>query len=415
MAYRIKDRVKFLSQASKILSSSLDYRVTLASITRLVVANIADFCMIDLLKKDGKLYRVASHVADKKKQKAAQQMFNYPADPKNKRAIYETARKGKPILIRNVKQKWLNKASRISEERRVLKKLGVRSFIFTPLKSRNRVIGVLTLVSSAKNFSYSNADMVLAQELASRAGVAVDNARLFSDTQEALGLRDLFIAMAAHELRTPITTIHGYTQMLHSKFAGTNTAESRWIEDLSWETLRLTYLVNELLEVNRIKSGQFDYIWKECSLMEIIRRALSDFRFIHPRHKIIFQNNVVNGKDVIIGDFNKLVQLVINLLDNAAKFSSPKTEVTVGLKSKAQYLALTVKDQGKGIKKADLPKVFEKFYQGTTYTKEGLGVGLFLVKNIIRRHRGTISIFSEENMGTTLEVKLPMVKRKLIP
>lgn len=260
MAYGIKNRVQFLAEASKILSSSLDYNATLKSIAHLVVTNIADFCMIDLLADDGKLLRVASHVADKKRQKLAQEMFNYPPDSKNKEAIYDTARVGKPILIQRVTQKWLNKASKISREQEVLKKLGVHSFIFAPLKSRNKVIGVLTLVSSDKNFFYTREDKLLAEEVASRAGAAVDNARLFSQARESLKMRDLFISMAAHELRTPITTISGYSQLLYSKFAGAGTAESRWIEDLSWECLRLTYLVNELLEVNRIKTGQFEWV-----------------------------------------------------------------------------------------------------------------------------------------------------------
>lgn len=410
MPYQVKDKIKFLSKASKILSESLDYNVTLKNIANLLITNIADFCMIDLLKEDGKMHRVAARVANKKNKKLAQQMFNYPADPRNKKGIYEAAQTAKTILIKQINKGWLDKASRISREHEVVKKLGMNSFIFAPLKSRNRVIGVLTLVSASNNFSYSKEDVGLVEELAVKAGIAVDKANLFSQAQEALKLRDLFISMAAHELRTPITTISGYAQLLYSKLAEANTPESRWIENLTWETLRLTNLVNELLEINRIKTGLFQYAWKECSLREIVKRALSVFRFTYPSRKIIFQDKITDEKDIIIGDYDKLIQVITNLLDNSAKFSSPETEILLELSSKTRSIYLTIKDQGRGIDRKDLHKIFEEFYQGENHSIEGLGVGLFLVKNIVQQHHGTISIFSKENKGTRIRIKLPKVR-----
>lgn len=289
-----------------------------------------------------------------------------------------------------------------------LKEINIKSMIGIPLFYRNQSIGVLGLLSTKENF-FSEKDINTLKLFSPLASLAIRKTQLYDETKRALEARDLFISMAAHELRTPITTIHGYSQLLYSKFAGANTPESRWIEDLSWESLRLTYLVNELLEVNRIKTGQFEYRWRECSLKEVIKRSISDFRFTHPKHKIIFQDKA-DGKDAVIGDFNKLLQLVINLLDNAAKFSSSETEILVELESRGRYCHLSIKDQGKGIVKKDIHKIFEKFYQGTGHSKEGLGVGLFLVKNIVTQHHGTINIFSKENRGTRIKIKLPMVK-----
>ncbi len=410
MAYIIQDRIQFLAEASRILSSSLDYKITLASIARLVVTNIADFCMIDL-KEDNKLklYRVASHVDDKRKEKVAQQMFNYPPDPKNKKAIYEAARTGKPILVRHITQIWLNKASQISEEHKVLKKLGVNSFIFVPLKSRKRIIGVVTLVLSGKK-TYTKSDVVLAEELANRAGVAVDNARLFSESQEALKVRDLFLSMAAHEFRTPLTTISGYTQLLYTKLAGSNKPESRWVEELLAEGNRLTSLVNELLEVDRIKSGEFMYTWVTCSLRDIIKRAITDFSFTHPEYGVVLEDHIKNDQDKVIGDFNKLLQVIINLLDNAAKFSSSSSKITIFLEYKLPYVVLTVKDRGQGISKKDLPNIFDRFYKGIDHSQEGMGLGLFLAKSIIEAHQGKIKVSSKENKGTEVEIKLPKVR-----
>ena len=216
--------------------------------------------------------------------------------------------------------------------------------------------------------------------------------------------------MAAHELRTPVTTISGYSQMLYSKFAGSDTPESRWITDLSWETQRPTHLINELLEIDRIKKGVLEYHFKEISIREVLRRAASDFKMNHPNHNIILDDNLKNGEDIIIGDFNKLLQMLINIFDNAAKFSRSGTDINIVLKSNKSHLKIIIKDKGKGISKKEIADIFDKYYRGKSEIKEGMGIGLFLVKNIIKQHHGDIQIFSKENIGTKVEIGLPTSK-----
>ncbi len=323
----------------------------------------------------------------------------YKIKPRRRGWMYTVYTTKKPLIL---------SSKSIIEIHPEIKQLGLRSDIIVPLSYRNHTIGVLSMMSYKDQY-FTEQEVRILELFAPLASLAIKKSQLQDETKKALEFRDLFISMAAHELRTPITTISGYSQLLYSKFAGANTPEARWIEDLSLETLRLTYLVNELLEVNRIKTGQFEYIWKECSLRKVIKRAMSDSHFTHPKHKIIFQDNIVGDKDIIIGDFNKLLQLVINLLDNAAKFSPLETEIIVELKSKARLCYLSVMDRGKGIPKKDIHRVFEKFYQGTDHSKEGLGVGLFLVKNIVKQHHGDITIRSKEKIGTSIEIKLPRI------
>src|SRR3989344_7585314 len=147
MAYKIKDKVKFLADANKILVSSLDYDKTLANIAHLIVNSIADFCMIDLFNEKGQLYRVAARVAssNKEEKELTHQMFRYQADPKNKGAIYDAARLDKAILVDSLSKKW-RELSRIPKERAIIRKLRMESLIFVPMESRNKMIGVLTLV-----------------------------------------------------------------------------------------------------------------------------------------------------------------------------------------------------------------------------------------------------------------------------
>lgn len=295
--------------------------------------------------------------------------------------------------------------SKIHPQFRMLK---IRSIISIPLAYRNQSLGVLSL-QSVRSEHFTIKELNVLKWFGSLATLAITKTQLYDQVKKALEARDLFISMAAHELRTPITTVSGYSQLLYSKLAGNNTTEAKWISDLNWEATRLTYLVNELLEVDRIKTGEFQYIFKECSLREVVRRAIADFQFTFPDYKVMVDDKL-NGVDIVIGDFNKLLQLTINLLDNAAKFSPPESEITIELKARKPHISLIVKDQGIGIPKKNLAKVFKKFYTGVDHTKEGMGLGLFLANNIVKQHLGDIIVHSKEKKGTKVEVKLPIAK-----
>lgn len=285
-----------------------------------------------------------------------------------------------------------------------IRKMGIKSILMIPLSYRGKPFGVLS-IDSRERKHFSVAELNGMKLLGALASLAIRKTQLYDQSKKALEARDLFISMAAHELRTPLTTISGYTQLLLSKFTGSNGPESRWIQDLSWETLRLTKLVNELLEVERIKLGQLKYVWKECSLRMIINRALTDFKFTHPNHQIKFEDKLGETSDKVVGDFDKLMQAILNILDNAAKFSPEGSEVALILERSGLNLNLTIKDQGAGIPKKDLPQIYNRFYQGTNHTREGMGIGLFLVKDIIKQHHGAINVRSQKGKGTTVEFK----------
>jgi signal transduction histidine kinase len=360
------------------------YKMVVEEAMKLVKADYGHL----LLYKDNKLERVY----------ASSPVF-YKIKNRKKGFMFNVFKKRKPIQLE------LEDVVSIHPR---LKELGVKSIIGMPVYNRNKSIGVLGILSMKKD-AFKERETNLLKLFSPVASLAIRKAQLYDETVKALEARDLFISMAAHELRTPITTISGYSQLLYSKFAGSDKPEARWVEDLSWETLRLTYLVNELLEVDRIKTGQFHYIWKECRFREIIRRAIVDFQFTHSDYKVVFEDNLGKGKDVIIGDFNKLLQLILNLLDNAAKFSSSDKAIVLTLGVKAGYLFLRVKDSGHGITKKDLPQVFDKYFRGKE-SREGMGIGLFLVRDIVKQHHGDINIYSKENNGTKVEIKLPITK-----
>lgn len=286
--------------------------------------------------------------------------------------------------------------------------LNIQSDLMVPISNKGKTIGVLTLMSKKDKF-FTKRDMQTLKLFGQMATLAIMNVQLYNETKTALESRDLFISMASHELRTPLTTISGYAQLLNTRSADLRKAESRWVKELLTEVNKLALLMDELLEVNNIKTGELQYNFELNSLREVIGKVTANFNFMHPNHRIIFDDNL-SGKDLVIGDFNKLIQVFSNLLDNAAKFSFKKKEISIILKHKSPYLVVSIQDWGIGIPKKDLTYMFDKFKRGTNHLKEGMGLGLFLVKNIINQHHGKVTINSAVAEGTTVEVKLPKVK-----
>lgn len=319
----------------------------------------------------------------------------------------KSRKKGQMRMVFRTRKPMIFSSKEIAKVNPDIKKIKAKSHMIIPLYYRHQSLGVLTLNSLKDNY-FTLQDINVLKLFGPIASLAIRKTELHDTTKKALAARDLFISMAAHEFRTPLTTIKGYIQLLHSKLSGADTSESRWIQELMWESYRLTILVNELLEVERIKTGQFHYTFKECSLKEIIGRALKDFRFTHPERSIILEDNLHGSNDYVIGDYDKLLQVIINLLENAAKFSPSGSEITISLRLKLKLLVILIKDKGQGIPKKELPEVFERFYKGTSNPDhKGLGLGLFISKSIITQHRGSIKIHSKLNIGTSVEIRLP--------
>lgn len=287
-----------------------------------------------------------------------------------------------------------------------LRKMGIKCCIFIPLSFHGRVIGTISINSSQEgNF---NSEMRQGLELfGSMATLAIRKSQAYKEVQEALDTRDLFIATAAHELRTPVTTIYGYAQLLENRIASFGDLEAKWVKEMRFEGNRLSMLIEDLLEINRIKANKLNLDFKIWNLKDIIGKVSNIFNLNFPTRKLNVVDKLDKDKDLIIGDINKLIQVFTNILDNAVKFSSSEGEIILTLEYKKPYFVASIKDHGKGIAKKELAKIFDAFYQGQALPPAGMGLGLFLCKNLIERHRGFINARSALNRGTIMEVGLP--------
>ncbi|HZQ29573.1 MAG TPA: GAF domain-containing sensor histidine kinase [Patescibacteria group bacterium] len=320
----------------------------------------------------------------------------------------ETKRQGSRYeVFKNQKAKILHK-DRVKDLEIIhpaLSEMNVSSIILVPLTNQEESIGVLT-VTSRQDRNFGLRDLEVLKLFGSFASLAIRKSQLYEEVNKALGMRDLFISLAAHELRTPLTSVTGYFQLLRGRIESKKPVPSKWLEDMDVETKRLKQIVEEFLEINRIRSGKFQYDLKEIRLKKLINRSIAAFKFSHPERKINFTNGIVQS-DKIIGDRDKLIQVITNVLENAAKYSASDKEININLKNEPKEFVLEIVDHGQGIPKGEIPQIFKGFYKGKNSLHEGMGLGLYLAKNIMDDHHGKIEIASELEKGTTVKLKLP--------
>lgn len=412
MPYVVTNKIAFVAEASKILSSSLDYSVTLGIIAKLIVTNVADFCIIDIF--DGrKLKRLAVDVSDPAKQNLAQRMFEFVPNPKNKDAIYDTAKHGKPTIIKKATREWLEKVTTFQVERETIEALGLNSHVFVPLKSRGQIIGVLTLASMDKDFFYTEEDAIFIEEIADRAGTSVDKARLYSEAQEALKTRDEFLLIASHELKTPLTSILLNLQGILKKISNTQTHTKeikeviKMLETSKQQSFRMSRLINDLLNVSVASTGRLKVEKERFDMNQLIEESIAQYLPQLKSHNIKI-DYISEGKLIGRWDRIRMEQVIVNFISNAIKYGRGNP-IKISLVEKNKQAIITIEDQGIGIADGDKEMIFDQFKRAVSPKEyKGLGVGLYICRQIVDAHKGTIDLVSEPDRGSKFIITLPL-------
>lgn len=317
----------------------------------------------------------------------------YQVKPRMKGRVYSVFVNQKPEIIRVKK----------TEPHSQLKKLGIKSIILIPLSYEGAAIGVLTALSLKKEV-YSEIELDAFKMFGSMATLAINKVKLVNEAKEALETRDLFVSMVSSEISTPVTLLKELVEELKQQ----KLPNTKLIGKLYHQTHRLYNLVQELLDVDNVRTGKLHYSWHDCAVNTHIKEALQEVKSSYPDYKVIFNNKTEKNQDVLVGDCDKLRQIFVELLSNAAQFSPPQSKIEVTLTRESDFITITVKDQGKGIAEKDMDKLFEKYFPVEGQTKPSTkGFGLYLTKHIIKQHRGIIHIHSKLRLGTTVTVKFP--------
>ena len=409
---RSEQEQRFLAGASEILSSSLEYEHTLRALAKLAVPFMGEYCTVDVLREDGSFGRVEFVVDDPALQDIAEGMKRYP--PRLERHDSPSARvlrSGEPHLQRQCTADILDLEAQNAEHHGLLTALGMNGFIMAPLTARGRTLGLLSVgLRRTSRRAYTDRDLQLAIDIARRAGLALENALLYQQAQEANRLKEEFLATLSHELRTPLNALLGWTQMLKVR-AADDAFRLRALESIERSARAQGVLINDLLDVSRVVSGKLKLESQPLDLQSVLLAAVDAVRPAVRARDIELDVSAAPIRNQVIGDADRLQQVIWNLLSNAVKFTPPGGRIEVTVAQSGGAVQITVADTGGGIDPAFLPHVFERFRQadsGTTRVQGGLGLGLAIVRHLVELHGGTVTVESEGlGRGSLFVVTLP--------
>lgn len=520
------DSLGFLSEASKIFASSLDYSKTLTAIANLAVPKIADWCSIEMLNDHNQVELLAvKHIDPKKVEWAKELRRKNPTDMRSDKGIAAVIKTGKAQFIPEVTQEIIAAAAPTKNELSLIKKIGLVSIMMLPLNAGTKTIGAITFISTESKRKYTLADLYMAEQLTNRAALAIDNSRLYQNAQELAALvessddaiigkslntaitswnagaerlygykaeeilgkplsilfpeekldelseimeiikmgqsvdhfettrkakdghkidvsvtvsplkdkqgnivgaatiardisvskelerrKDAFIGMASHELKTPITTIRAFIQLLQKKLKDSKDPDiKKFLQKTDEQTHKLTDLVGELLDLSKIEAGRLELNKAYINIDALTRDIIEEMRAILPSHEIILKGSAKNAK--LLADKDRIGQVLINLINNAIKYSPEGNKIIIQVENNNKNVIISVQDFGIGISKDHQKRIFDRFYRAAGKSEKtfpGLGVGLYISAEIIKRHGGKIWVQSSKNNGSVFSISLPI-------
>jgi signal transduction histidine kinase len=410
---RAEHRARFVARASQALAASLDFRATLDQVARLAVPVVADLCAVDILEENGSLSRLAvAHRVPEKATVAWEIEHRWPASLNDRYGPGRVIRSGQPELREEVPESKLPRAARDADHLLALRGLGLESYLIAPLQARGRTLGAITFAYAGSHRRYRKADLGLAMELAARAALAVDNALLYRASREAVRLRDQFLAVASHELKTPLTPLSLRLQSLQRELDRNNghldlLRLREHVATLQRQCKRLSTLSESLLDVSRLEAGKLVLDLEYLDLSALVREVIGRFVGQAERTKTPLK---VRTEEAVVGHWDRirLEQVVSSLLSNALKYGAGRP-IHVLVERVATGARLTVRDEGIGISPEHLPRIFARFERAVSAEHfGGLGLGLYLTRHLVEALGGSIRASSEPEKGSTFEVDLPL-------
>ena len=404
-------RARFLAEAGQVLASSLDYEETLKAVARLAVPRIADWCTINVVDDGGTTRRLEVAHADPTRLAAALEYEKlYPQRNDDSSVVYRVMQSRRPELIPEVTESVLKAVARSEDQLQRLRELGFRSAMVVPLTAHDRALGALTLIAAESGRVYTEQDMESALELARRAALAIDTARLYREAQEASQAKSQFIAVMSHELRTPLNAVIGYTELLEGGIPGPlNEKQMAHIGRIRTGAWILTQTIDEILTFSRVEAGREVANPHTVSLGQVLNEATLLVEPSAASKGLSFEVVAPQESVTLVIDSHKLRQILLNLLSNAIKFTD-KGAVTLSASLEEHRVAFRVTDTGPGIPATAYERIFEPFTQldsSNTREKGGTGLGLTVARSLARLLGGDLMIERADATGSTFLLHVP--------
>ncbi|MBN9392818.1 MAG: GAF domain-containing sensor histidine kinase [Chloroflexi bacterium] len=444
-AERTLQNTGFLARASAFVTGAFDYSTNLRELVRLVVNEFADWSSVDLLNDErNKLRREAVASKNPAHEELLRDTYNYyPLNLDGPHPIAQAIREKKSHLVKNAGQIAFSEELNLPTlSREAINSPVKQSYLVVPLLPGSEVMGVFIFVRLHGQKPFDEADLALAEDLASKVALMIQNSRLYERLEEALEnqqelnyYKDLYLSILSHELRNPLASIRGYTEVVWRRLLtkqknglatyGNNDTnfdfekEFRSLSIMISQSDRMNRMVNELLDFSKIQKNNFELNYlTTVDLLELVRKILDEQAMVVKTHYFDITADQTDIKGIF--DQSRLEQVFNNLITNAIKYSPNGTTVKITLtlqpnesvlEDAPDYVLIAIQDQGQGIAKEALEKLFEKYYRVRTEKNrmvQGLGLGLYICKEIVRQHHGELWVESELDKGSTFYISLPL-------
>lgn len=405
---RAEDDVHFLVEASRVLASSLDYRTTLVNVARLAVPAFADWCLVTLLE-DGQLKRVAMSHADPQKEALLYELERrFPISETPTSPAVRVIDSGEPELVTQLTEELLRDRTDDEGYRKIIRDAGIISYMAIPLAARGNMLGAITFVSASRN--YNAQDLALGKDIASRAAVAIDNARLHERVNMASNAKSNFLAVMSHELRTPLSAITGYADLLEAGIPDPLTPrQTEQVGRIKLRAYDLLHIIEEILAFSRLEVGQERFRFEDVEIAEFTREVARVAAPLVEERGLRFRPVLPDQPGQIRTDASKARHILLDLISNAVKFTD---HGEIGLEAELDNgnAVFRIRDTGMGIAPEYSEKIFEPFFQiedPMTREKGGTGIGLSVARRLAHRLGGDLTMKSDPGKGTTFTLTIP--------
>jgi PAS domain S-box-containing protein len=403
---RDEETLRFLSEVGRQLAESIDYETTLDQISRLAIPGIADWFVVDLLR-EGELASVVVAHSDLAKVKLAKELRRqFPPRRDGERGVAKVLREGRPELIEDISDQLLVGTAMSDEHLRMMRELGMRSAMIVPLSVGGRIIGTASFISTKSGRHFQNSDLEVAQGLADRAALAIENARLFREAETAIRLREEVLAIVSHDMRNPLSSINMAAAMLFKNDPDARTRKQ--VEVILRATGRMDRLIGDLLDMASIQAGRLAVERKTQDIGSIIAEAVEIAEPLATMNRQELSSQIDTGAARCSVDRERILQLLANLLGNAKKFCPVGGAITVRAVVKGHAVECGVSDTGPGIPEQDVPHIFDPWWSAKHAQKKGVGLGLYISKGIVGAHDGRIWAENRSGSGVTFYFTLPL-------